>query len=47
MGTEISFSFSISRNASKPLNFESVNTGGWIGPFGSGGFGLSVGITFE
>lgn len=46
LGTAMSFSFSMSRNASKPLNFLSGNIDGSIGPRGSGGFGLSVGRSF-
>jgi len=45
-GTDISFSFSISRNTSKPLNFASGNVEGFDEPDGSGGSGLSTGITF-
>jgi len=42
----MSFSFSILRNASNPLNFESGNADESVGSLGSGGFGLSVGKTF-
>jgi hypothetical protein len=45
-GTEISFSFSISRKTSKPLNFASDNVEGSTKPVGSGGFGLSIDVTF-
>jgi len=45
-GTWMSFSFSILRNASNPLNFESGNADESVGSLGSGGFGLSVGKTF-
>jgi len=45
-GTEISFSFSISRKTSKPLNFASDNVEGSTKPVGSGGFGLSIDGTF-
>jgi hypothetical protein len=41
-GTGISFSFSISRNTSKPLNFASGNIEGCNGPLNSGGFDLSI-----
>jgi hypothetical protein len=46
LGTGISFSFSISKKASKPLNFSFGNVDGCTGPLGSGGSGLSVGGTF-